>query len=363
MSAGESALAHASASRLRLRRRASSGAPAARTAASRTKAAQIARSTSSRSRPSTPAAGVSSTAASRAAGNATPADGEEAVENLQLAAQGLGVAGQAQCPARAPRPQVGSQLGGHRVDAVAIPEPGLDGIALHQAQAEQRTAGDDGRGEALGSVGGEQEMGSRRRLLDRLEQRVGRLLGQPVGPGEHRHPHPARVGPQAQELLQAPRDTARAHPTDRDALVRRILKPEIGVAGGVTGPGAPRQQLGSQVQHQGGLADLVGPGDEERVAELPGVQGAAEPGDGGGVAEEVAERHPRSVPGAPTPSRPPARALSPGPRVPATMAPMPQGSIRRTAAGGPLPDRARRGPGARLVPWDWTDVALFLAIR
>jgi len=44
------------------------------------------------------------------------------------------------------------------------------------------------------------------------------------------------------------------------------------------------------------------------------------------------------------------------------MAPMPQGSIRRTAAAGPLPERVRRGPGTRLVPWDWTDMALFFAL-
>ncbi len=44
------------------------------------------------------------------------------------------------------------------------------------------------------------------------------------------------------------------------------------------------------------------------------------------------------------------------------MTPMPQGSIHRNAPAGPPPGRARRGPGPRVVPWDWTDVALFFAL-
>ena len=64
--------AEASACRLRLCRRVNSGAPAARTATSRTKEDQIERSRRRRSRPSPPAPGASPAAAAKAAGAPPP---------------------------------------------------------------------------------------------------------------------------------------------------------------------------------------------------------------------------------------------------------------------------------------------------
>jgi hypothetical protein len=41
------------------------------------------------------------------------------------------------------------------------------------------------------------------------------------------------------------------------------------MGGGVARPGTARQQLAGQAQHERGLADLVGAGDEKGVSELP----------------------------------------------------------------------------------------------
>ena len=93
-------------------------------------------------------------------------------------------------------------------------------------------------------------MGAVRRFLNDLEQGVGRLLGEPIGTGEDRHPGSTRIRAQAEEFLEASRVTTGPHPSDRDPLLCRVLQPEVRMRGHrITGPGAVRQQLGGETEN------------------------------------------------------------------------------------------------------------------
>ena len=119
---------------------------------------------------------------------------------------------------------------------------------------------------------------------------------------------------------------------------------------GSPGQAPERQQLGGEVQHQGGLADLVGPGDEERVAELPGVRGRC----GARRRRRDCRGGRRAPPGQCTRRAagisPRMSGGEPGPRGPPQWPRCPRDRSAGPPPPGRLPDRARRGPGPGWCP-------------
>ena len=86
---------------------------------------------------------------------------------------------------------------------MALAQPGGDLRPGDGGAGEQLAAGEDGRGQPLGVGGGEDDVAARWRLLEGLEDAVGRLLGEAVGAADDGGTASSGVGTEGEEVLQA----------------------------------------------------------------------------------------------------------------------------------------------------------------
>ena len=157
------------------------------------------------------------------------------------------------------------------VDAVAPDQHLGDGGGRRRTQRQVPAAGPDGGQDVVDGGRAEQPHGVRRRLLDRLEQRVAGLVGEPVGVLDD-HDLPAAAGRGA-----GPRGTTRPRASSTPIESLRVLTTstsawvpdEHGVARVALAAAALRAlQRGREGPRRGGPA---GPG---RAGEQPGVRHA-----------------------------------------------------------------------------------------
>ena len=153
------------------------------------------------------------------------------------------------------------------VDVVLTDQEGGDVLRARRGQGDQPAPRADGRQHVLDGRGAQHPDGALGRLLDRLEQRVAGLVGEPVGVlDDHHLPAPAdrgerRAADQVADLVDADGELLGAH--DGDVGVGAGLHRVAGVAG------VAALLLALE---RGGQRDRgVGPAGAGRPGEQPGV--------------------------------------------------------------------------------------------
>ena len=119
-------------------------------------------------------------------------------------------------------------------------------------------------------------MGTGGWFLERLQQVVRRLLGEPVGAGDDSDSPAAGVGRQREELLERGAGLLVAglafrrgpHPIDTDVLRGQVLEPEVGVRLEPARPSGGIEELSRQRRGGGGLAHALRADQEQRMGEL-----------------------------------------------------------------------------------------------
>ena len=119
---------------------------------------------------------------------------DESIERIELRLERTRLGGETQRPPGAPGRQGGSGGGVVLADTMDSLEPGPDQPRGHRAEDNRLASRAHRLRQLLRVCGGQQQVGTRRRLLERLEHVVGRLLGEAVGPRDHRDAPPARIG-------------------------------------------------------------------------------------------------------------------------------------------------------------------------
>jgi len=157
-----------------------------------------------------------------------------------------------------------------------------DGIDGQRAQVQRLAARHDRRQQVIGGIGGEDQDGVGRRLLERFEQRVGRGGVGLVKAQQDRDAVAGLVGAQRQRLLQV------AHLVDLQRAAfpvgfhpRHVRMPVFGDQRAGPALSAGRRVAGAVERHrqragQRGLADLARPGDQQGVTHPAMPDGAIE---------------------------------------------------------------------------------------
>src|SRR5580700_2483087 len=144
----------------------------------------------------------------------------------------------------------------------------------------------------------EQQVGAWGWFLERLEDVVGGLLGEPVCPGDDRDPVAPRIRGERQELLErgpgllvaGPALRERPHAVDADVLRGRVLDPEVGMGGEPPWPGVRIEQLPGERECRGRLADPFRADQEQGMGELVVNPTRSQALEAGAVADDGVER-------------------------------------------------------------------------
>jgi len=118
---------------------------------------------------------------------------EEAVERIQFAFERSRLGGEAERSSRPAGRQRRGSCGVVLADPVLALQPVFDHTRIERSQHHGPTAGANRLEETLRMRAGEHQVGVGRRLLEDLEDVVGRVLCEPIGSSDHRHPSPTRV--------------------------------------------------------------------------------------------------------------------------------------------------------------------------
>ena len=165
-------------------------------------------------------------------------------------------------------------------------------------EAQATAAAADRRQQAARCGAGQQQDGSRRRLFQHFQDRIGGVAVEVLGTVHDHHPPAALRRCEAQEIG----DVASALDDDLRPLTLALVVPlardgeQIGMGrlgdaaeagvGRVLGVARVGQERPGEPIAEGGLADALGTGDQPGVVQPASAMGGGERGLGGGVAEQ-----------------------------------------------------------------------------
>ncbi len=193
----------------------------------------------------------------------------------------------------------GERSRGSRVDARAFDEHAADLLGRQQPEPQPPAARLDSRAQGVGHGRDQDQDRGGRRLLERLQERVLRLIGELVGGIDDVHAPAPFEGAVVHRL-----EHARAQRLDLDrGLVAAVEDGHVGVlaagdalagragAARVAGGAAGTVHGLRQGQCHGPLADALGPAEEQALRHAVAGRGAAQQIDDGRVSDDVGEGH------------------------------------------------------------------------